>query len=107
MTGLSGNGLVNVFVKHTTCAVTIADLDPGTDQDYLDAFEAMTPQRQWGHPHDPAHFPDHLWSAAVGPSLTIPFQNGKLQLGNWQSIVLIELDGPRQREIVITVVKSA
>ena len=104
---LQGNGLVNLFVRHTTCALTIADLDPGTDQDYLKAIEKMTPNERWGHPHDPAHFPDHLWSSVIGPSLTIPYKNGELQLGTWQSIVLVELDGPREREVVVTVVKSA
>src|SRR4051812_3735871 len=86
---LSGNGLVNVFVLHTTAAITAADLDPGTDLDYLDALAAMTPDKRWGHPHDPSHFPDHLWSSIIGPELTAPFKDGKLQLGAWQRLILI------------------
>jgi secondary thiamine-phosphate synthase enzyme len=100
---LSGSGLLNIFVQHTTAAVTIADLDPGTDADLLDALELMTPQKQWRHPHDPTHFPDHLWSALIGPSLTVPFVDGRLQLGSWQRLILIELDGPRGRQIVLTI----
>lgn len=96
---LKGSGLASIFVKHTTAAITAADLDPGTDLDILDALEAMVPDRKWRHPHDPGHFPDHLWSAIIGPSLVVPFTDSKLQLGTWQRIILIELAGPRQREI--------
>lgn len=98
---LTGSGVVTVFVKHTTAAITTADLDPGTDQDILDALAAMTPDKHWRHPHDPSHFPDHLWASIIGPSIIVPFQDSKLQLGTWQRIILIELDGPRDREIEV------
>jgi secondary thiamine-phosphate synthase enzyme len=101
---LKGSGLVNVFVKHTTCAVTTADLDPATDQDYLAALEKMTPNENWQHPHDPGHFPDHLWAAIIGPEVTIPFKDGNLALGSWQRIILVELDGPRERVLEITAI---
>lgn len=104
---LEGSGLVNVFIKHTTMAVTVADLDPGTDQDIIDALEAMTPQKPWRHPHDPGHFPDHLWSALIGPSVTLPYHNGRLQLGSWQRVIVIELDGPRERQLELTLIKNA
>lgn len=97
------SGLVNVFVTHTTAAVTTADLDPGgTDQDYLDAFEEMIPKLGYRHPHDPSHMPDHILSSLIGTSLTIPVENGKPVLGTWQRIVLVELDGPRERKIIVT-----
>lgn len=99
---LQGSGVVNVFVKHTTAALTVADLDPGTDQDLLDALEAITPDKKWRHPHDPDHFPDHLWSALIGSSLNLPYKDGRLVLGSWQRVILIELDGPRERELEIT-----
>jgi secondary thiamine-phosphate synthase enzyme len=100
--GLNGSGLVNIFVQHTTAAVIIADMDPGTDHDYLAMIEKLTPDRQWVHPHDPAHFPDHFWSATLGVSLTLPYIDGKLMLGSWQRIILVELQGPREREIMVT-----
>lgn len=103
---LKGSGVANVFVKHTTAAVTLADLDPGTDQDFLDALTAMTPKVRWRHPHDPGHFPDHLWSALIGAGVSIPFTEGKLLLGNWQRLVLVELDGPRQRQLEITLLPA-
>lgn len=98
------NGVVTIFIKHTTCAVTTADLDPGTDLDFLDALRGMLPQMQYRHPHDPSHAPDHILSSIIGPSLTIPFQQQQLTLGVWQRVVLVELDGPRKRDIEIQVI---
>lgn len=95
------DGVCNIFVTHTTAALTTADLDPGTDQDYLDAFEKLTPKLDYKHPHDPLHMPDHILSTLIGTSLTIPVENGKLVLGIWQRVVLIEFDGPRERNILI------
>jgi secondary thiamine-phosphate synthase enzyme len=103
---LQGDGAAVLFVKHTTAALTTADLDPGTDLDLLDALEAMTPQKQWRHPHDPGHFPDHLWPTLIGTSLSIPFSDGVLQLGTWQRVVLIEFDGPRSREIELRMLEA-
>ncbi len=98
------SGVVTIFIKHTTCAVTTADLDPGTDLDFLDALRGMLPQMQYRHPHDPSHAPDHILSSIIGPSLTIPFQQQQLTLGVWQRVVLVELDGPRKRDIEIQVI---
>ncbi len=100
---LSRNGLVNLLLTHTTAAITTADLDPGTDKDILTAVSSLTPLANWKHPHDPEHFPDHLWSSLIGTSLTLPFNDGKLLLGRWQRVILIEFDGPRQRELRISI----
>jgi|SRR3989344_2178264 len=95
-------GLCHVFCKHTTCAITTADLDPGTDLDMLDAFEALIPKLNYRHPHNPAHVGDHIMSTIIGPGVLLPVTSGELNLGQWQRVVLVELDGPREREIVIT-----
>ena len=87
---------------HTTAALTTADLDPGTDLDMLDAFEAMIPKLRYRHPHNPAHVPDHILSSLIGTSVTQPVESGQLVLGTWQRIILVELDGPREREVVLT-----
>jgi len=100
---LSGSGLCHLLVLHTTAALTTADLDPGTDLDMLDAFEAMIPKLRYRHPHNPAHAPDHILSALLGTSLSLPFERGKLILGTWQRVVLIELDGPRPRELALSI----
>src|SRR5258706_9836064 len=83
------NGLCVVFVKHTTACVTTADLDPGTDEDMLDAFEAIMPKLHYRHPHNPPHVVDHILSSMIGPSVTLPFTNKELSLGTWQRVVLI------------------
>ena len=96
-------GLCNIFVAHTTCSVTSADLDPGTDLDTLDFLSGIIPDIKFRHPHNPEHAPAHIISSIIGSSVSIPFENKKLSLGTWQRVVLIELDGPRDREIKITV----
>ena len=100
-------GIVHLTVLHTTAALTTADLDPGTDLDMLDAFEAMIPKLRYRHPHDPSHVPDHILSALIGTSVTQPIEKGSLVLGTWQRIVLVELDGPRERTVVVAVVSSS
>lgn len=99
------NGLIILFVTHTTAALTTADLDPGTDLDMLDAFEEMIPKLPYRHPHNPSHVGDHIMSSVIGPSVTLPVQNLKLVLGTWQRVVLVEFNGPREREIFISFLK--
>jgi secondary thiamine-phosphate synthase enzyme len=96
------NGLCHLFLLHTTAALTTADLDPGTDLDLLDAFDAIIPKLHYRHPHDPSHVPDHILSALIGTSLLLPVRNGEPLLGEWQRIVLVELDGPRKRQIAMS-----
>ena len=95
-------GLCHLFLKHTTAALTTADLDPGTDLDMLDALEQLFPKLKYRHPHDPDHVTDHITSAVIGTSLTLAIAKSQLVLGTWQRVVLIELAGPRQREIVVS-----
>ena len=98
------SGLVFIFALHTTCALTTADLDPEAEKDYLTAFEKITPQVKFTHPHNPEHFPDHFFSSIVGTSLLLPFEDKNLILGTWQRVILIEFDGPREREIIIKII---
>ena len=100
------SGVVNVHVMHTTAALSTADLDPGTDQDMLDAFKKMAPSNDeigYRHPHNPEHTPDHILSTLIGMDVNVPVEQGSLVLGTWQHIVLFEFDGPRERTVVITV----
>ncbi len=98
----SGRGVVVVLAAHTTCAITTADLDPGTDLDFLNALRHLLPDLRYRHPHDPEHTPDHILASIIGPSLMVPFDGGKLILGTWQRIVLVELDGPRERNVYLS-----
>lgn len=97
------SGICHLLVLHTTAALTTADLDPGTDLDMLDAFQAIIPRLRYRHPHDPSHVGDHILSALIGTSVSLPFERKKLLLGTWQRVVLVELDGPRLREIALSV----
>lgn len=97
-------GICLIAAAHTTCAITTADLDPGTDLDLLQALRSLLPRQTYRHPHDPAHAPDHIRSSLIGPSVALPFTNRRLALGTWQRVVLIELDGPRQRTVHLTAV---
>lgn len=101
------SGLCCLNVLHTTAALTTADLDPGTDLDMLDAFEAMMPKLKYRHPHNPEHVPDHILSSLIGTALTLPVTEGSLVLGTWQRVILVELDGPRDRELTMQVLKSS
>lgn len=96
------DGLCTIFVSHTTCALTTADLDPGTDLDFIDALRRLLPDIAYRHPHNPSHTPDHILSSIIGPSEVVPFRNRRLLLGTWQRIVLVELSGPRRRTLHIS-----
>jgi secondary thiamine-phosphate synthase enzyme len=99
-------GICYLNILHTTAAVTTADLDPGTDLDMLDAFEAMMPKLKYRHPHNPAHVPDHILSTILGTALTVPVSNNALVLGTWQRVIVVELDGPRERDLVLNFVET-
>lgn len=95
-------GVIHLFLTHTTAALTTADLDPGTDLDMLEAFEKMIPKLKYHHPHDPSHVPSHILSSLIGTSLTLLIEKGELILGTWQRVILVELDGPKERKIIIS-----
>tara|TARA_Y100000310_G_C20131995_1_gene556275 strand:+ start:81 stop:470 length:390 start_codon:yes stop_codon:yes gene_type:complete len=95
-------GICNLFLTHTSAAITTADLDKGTDLDMLDAFEKIVPNLPYRHEHNPDHVKYHILSSLVGPSLTIALEKGELVLGPWQKIVLIEFGGPRERTITVS-----
>jgi len=99
-------GICHLSVLHTTAALTTADLDPGTDLDMLDAFEAMIPKLRYRHPHNPAHVPDHILSALIGTSVSLPVEKGSLILGSWQRVVLMEFDGPRERQTTLALIPA-
>ncbi|MCL5666595.1 MAG: secondary thiamine-phosphate synthase enzyme YjbQ [Patescibacteria group bacterium] len=99
-------GICHLFLKHTTAALATADLDPGTDLDMLDAFDKIVPRLNYRHPHNPSHAPDHILSSVIGASLAVPVKDGKLDLGTWQRAVLVELDGPRERDMIMSVIEA-
>jgi secondary thiamine-phosphate synthase enzyme len=99
-------GLCSVFVTHTTACLTTGEVGEGTEKDLLDVVEQMIPKINFRHGHDPSHAWSHMASSILGPSLTIPVLDGALLLGTWQSVLLIELDGPRERDVHVTLLRS-
>ena len=100
-------GLCSLFITHTTAALTTGEIGEGTEQDFLEVVEQIIPHVQFRHAHDPSHAWSHMASSILGPSLTIPVSAGKLVLGTWQSVMLVELDGPRERDVHVTLLSSS
>jgi secondary thiamine-phosphate synthase enzyme len=96
------NGVCFLNLMHTSCSITIADMDPGTENDYVAAFENMVPKLNYTHPHDPSHAGDHIMSAVIGTSLTIPVTSASLVLGAYQRTILVEFNGPKERQINVS-----
>jgi secondary thiamine-phosphate synthase enzyme len=101
------SGLCSVFVTHTTAAITTGESIEGTDEDLMEVLEQIIPDIKFRHHHDPSHAPDHMISSIVGASVSIPIDGGKLQLGTWQRVLLVECNGPRERKVVITVLPDS
>ena len=99
-------GVCCLFIGHTTAALTTGEVGEGTEEDLLDVVEAVIPKLDFRHAHDPSHAWSHMAASLLGPSLVIPVAGGKLVLGTWQSVLLVELDGPRQRSVHLTLIPS-
>ncbi|MEO8045848.1 MAG: YjbQ family protein [Nitrospirota bacterium] len=93
-------------MTHTAAALTTGEVGEGTEQDFLQVVEQMIPRIHFQHAHDPSHAWSHMVSSILGPSLTIPVVAGKLVLGTWQSVMRVELNGPRERTVHVTVFPS-
>jgi secondary thiamine-phosphate synthase enzyme len=87
-----GDGLLNVFVPHATAGVAILETGAGSDEDLLAALDDLLPRDdRWRHRHGSSgHGRDHVLPAFVAPSTTVPVIGGRLQLGTWQSICLVD-----------------
>ncbi len=96
-------GLCQVYVAHATAAIVVNENDdPNVCVDLLDALDRLIPAGIWRHDRVDGNAASHIQAAILGPGETIPFQKGKLCLGTWQAIMLAELDGPRDRRVLIT-----
>ena len=97
-------GICTVFVRHATAAIIINEnADPGFRQDVVTALDRLFPPGVWEHDKVDDNGAAHLKAAILGPSEAVPIQEGRLLLGSWQGIALVECDGPREREIVVDV----
>jgi len=98
------DGTLTLFVPGSTGGVTTIEFEPGAVHDLHDLFEKIIPEDAHYHHNERWHDGNgfsHVRAAMVGPSLTIPFTGGKLTLGTWQQIILLDFDnGPRTRKVV-------
>jgi len=88
-----GDGLVNVFVPHATAGIAILETGAGSDTDLLDVIDRLLPPDDdlYRHRHgSPGHGADHVLPAWIAPSIVIPVIEGRLGLGTWQSVVLVD-----------------
>ena len=100
-------GVCVLFVRHTTAGLTVNEnADPDVPRDMLLALRTLIPQHGMGFRHGEQNSDAHIKASLVGPSVTVPFAEGRLLLGRWQGIFLCEFDGPREREVVVTIVSG-
>ena len=99
------NGLVQIYVRHATAAIMIQEnWDESVQTDVVNLLKKLIPSGVWLHDRQDGNGDAHLKSGIVGPSETVPLVDGNLALGKWQNIFLCEFDGPRKREILITII---
>jgi secondary thiamine-phosphate synthase enzyme len=95
--------LVYLFTPHTTCGLLINEnADPAVMSDIMDGLNRLAP-RNHAYKHAEGNADAHIKSSLIGHSLLVPFSDGKLALGTWQGIFLMEFDGPRDRKVQVTV----
>ncbi|HJW21247.1 MAG TPA: secondary thiamine-phosphate synthase enzyme YjbQ [Candidatus Limnocylindrales bacterium] len=100
------DGLLNVFVPHATCGLVVMELGSGSEEDLLATLDRLLPRDdRYVHRHGPTgHGADHLVPAFLPPSLTLPIVDGRLALGTWQSIALVDTNvGNDARRVRITI----
>ncbi|MBX2990361.1 MAG: secondary thiamine-phosphate synthase enzyme YjbQ [Bacteroidetes bacterium] len=98
-------GSVTVFVVGSTASIATTEFEPGLRKDIPEALDKLAPKNHCYHHNDTWHDGNghsHVRAAMMGCSITIPFMNGRMMLGTWQQIVLVDHDNrPRERTIVV------
>jgi secondary thiamine-phosphate synthase enzyme len=101
VSGIGADGLLNVFLPHATAGVALMETGSGSERDLEAILGNVLPRgHHYVHAHgSPGHGADHLLPVLVSPSLTIPVHGGRLQLGTWQSVVVVDLnaDNPTRK----------
>ena len=98
-----GDGLVSVFVPHATAGIAIIEAGAGSDADFMDAVDEILPRHddRYRHRHgSEGHGADHVLPGLVSPSVTIPVDGGRMALGTWQSVLLVDPNVDNRRRTV-------
>ncbi|MDQ3990777.1 MAG: secondary thiamine-phosphate synthase enzyme YjbQ [Actinomycetota bacterium] len=98
-----GDGLVNVFVPHATAGVALMETGASSEADLEEALDRLLPRdHRYRHAHgSPGHGADHLLPVLVGPSTVIPVEGGRLLLGTWQRVVVVDPNRDNNRRTVV------
>jgi secondary thiamine-phosphate synthase enzyme len=97
-------GVCCVYTPHTTAAITVNENDdPNVCEDILEALARLIPEGIWRHDRVDNNAAAHIKASIIGPSEAIPVKDGRLLLGRWQAVMLVELDGPRERRVIVDV----
>ena len=100
-------GVCFLYVQHTTAGLTVNEnADPDVPRDMLHLLRTLIPQHGMGFRHGEQNSDSHIKASLVGSSVSVPFKDGKLLLGRWQGIFLCEFDGPREREVVLQIIRA-
>lgn len=109
-----GAGLVCISVPHCTCCVYVNENEAGLLEDTLLLLDNIGGTRttcvrhgNWRHDRIDNNADAHLCASLVGNSVTLPVRGGRMELGTWQRIMLVELDGPRSRRVTVTAIGDA
>lgn len=98
-------GIVHIYSRHSTSGIVVNENEPGLVEDFQSSLESLVPTtNNYHHDRIDNNADSHLRSFLIGNSETIPLYNGKLDLGTWQSVFFVELDGPRTRKVTVTAV---
>lgn len=100
------DGSCHLFLRHTTAGLMIITGEAGVPEDIMDILQSMIPRRAYRH-DSAEHVAAHFLSGLVGSSVHVPVQGGRLALGGFQRIALMEFEGPRRREIELRLLAEA
>lgn len=102
------SGMCNIYVPHATSGVVVNENDdPNIIDDVLGVLRKLAPRGTFLHDRIDGNGDAHVKSAIVGPSESIPYENGRLLLGTWQSVMLCEFDGPKhRRKVIVTLISG-
>lgn len=94
-------GTCTVFVRHTTAGLAVNEAESRLLSDVASVLENLVSDDGWAHDRIDDNAESHLRALMVGPSVTLPVSDGDLDLGTWQSVLLVECDGPRTRTVEV------
>ena len=104
---LPENGLLVVFIKHTSAGITINEnADPDVVHDMLCGFEKVFPTEQFFYQHAEGNSHAHMKTTMVGPSQTLIIHDGEIVFGIWQDLYFCEFDGPRNRTFYVKIIEG-